>query len=209
MITDTCSTERSELVVTEAMSTEAARARVGGSLPTGQHDEVIYLAGGCFWGVEKFLRAATGVLDTEVGYMGGTAASPSYVEVCSGTTGHAETVKVTYDAAKTTAAEVLATFFEIHDPTQVNRQGNDIGTQYRSEIWTTSPEQYAEALEIKTQYDSKLRSLGYGPVATTVNPPPHEPFYHAEEYHQRYLEKNPGGYCNHGFNGVACPRGVL
>ena len=169
----------------------------------------IYLAGGCFWGVERFLWETPGVKVTAVGYMGGAAPKPSYVQVCTGFTGHAETVRVVYDPTEVTTDDLLAVFFENHDPTQMNRQGNDRGTQYRSAVWTTTPEQFEVAQRLKSAYEAKLIKAGYGPIVTEIHSPPPPVFHLAEDYHQGYLQKNPGGYCNHGFNGVECPRGVL
>ena len=169
----------------------------------------IYLAGGCFWGVERFLWETPGVKVTAVGYMGGAAPNPSYVQVCTGFTGHAETVRVVYNPTEVTTDDLLAVFFENHDPTQMNRQGNDRGTQYRSAVWTTTPEQFEVAQVLKSAYEAKLIEGGYGPIVTEIHSPPPPVFHLAEDYHQGYLQKNPGGYCNHGFNGVECPRGVL
>lgn len=181
----------------------SAEARVDGKT------QEIFLAGGCFWGVERFLMDVVGVVETSVGYMGGAAPSPSYVQVCTGMTGHAETVRVVYDPQTVSTPELLAVFFENHDPTQLNRQGNDRGTQYRSAIWTTTDEQFRVAQLLKSAYEEKIIAAGHGPVVTEIHSPPPPVFHLAEEYHQEYLRKNPGGYCNHGFNGVECPRGVL
>lgn len=169
----------------------------------------VFLAGGCFWGVERFLWETPGVVSTAAGYMGGKTVDPTYVAVCTGFTGHAEAVRVVYDPAVLSTVDLLAVFFENHDPTQVNRQGNDRGTQYRSSIWTTTEDQFEDALRLKEAYQDKMTAAGYGPVVTDVVAPPPPTFYFAEDYHQGYLHKNPGGYCNHGFNGVECPRGVL
>lgn len=169
----------------------------------------IYLAGGCFWGVERFMWQTPGVVETRVGYMGGSAPNPTYVQVCTGTTGHAETVRVTYDPKVISTAELLAVFFESHDPTTLNRQGNDLGSQYRSAIWTTTPDQFEGAQSLKSTYTRHLLNAGKGPVVTEIHAPEPPAFNAAEEHHQKYLRKNPGGYCNHGFNGVQCPRGVL
>lgn len=179
------------------------------SLPADDGLLEIFLAGGCFWGVERFLWETPGVLATAVGYMGGKTPNPTYVAVCTGFTGHAEAVRVVYDPKQVSTTELLAVFFENHDPTQVNRQGNDRGTQYRSAIWTTTPAQYEDAVRLKAAYQNQLARAGYGAIATDVQAPPSPPFYFAEDYHQGYLHKNPGGYCNHGFNGVECPRGIL
>lgn len=177
-------------------------------LSASETAEIIYLAAGCFWGVERIFWRLPGVLATAVGYMGGTATNPSYVQVCTGTTGHAETVRVAYDPSKISSYEVIATFFENHDPTTMNRQGNDIGTQYRSAVWTTSEDQYEVATAVRDAYQLVLRERGFSEITTEVHEPPAPTFYYAEEYHQAYLYKNPNGYCNHGFNGVGCPRGL-
>jgi methionine-S-sulfoxide reductase len=170
--------------------------------------EEIYLAGGCFWGLERILSALPGVIETSVGYMGGHSENPTYVQVCTGTTGHAETVKVTFDSSKTSTTEICARFFENHDPTQKDGQGNDLGTQYRSAIWV-SKSHVAEAVLVKSSYQKELTAAGKGEITTEIQDSSGVHFWPAEEYHQKYLEKNPLGYCNHGFNGVACPSGVL
>ncbi|WP_099331686.1 peptide-methionine (S)-S-oxide reductase MsrA [Actinomyces minihominis] len=169
----------------------------------------IFLAGGCFWGVERFMWETPGVILTSTGYMGGKSTAPTYVQVCTGFTGHAETVRVIYDPKRVTTQELLAVFFENHDPTQVNRQGNDLGTQYRSAIWTTTAEQFEVAQLLKSAYEERIIAAGMPPIATEIHSPPPPVFYLAEEYHQGYLHKNPHGYCNHGFNGVECPSGVF
>ena len=144
----------------------------------------IYLAGGCFWGVERFLWETPGVKVTAVGYMGGAAPNPSYVQVCTGFTGHAETVRVVYDPTEVTTDDLLAVFFENHDPTQMNRQGNDLGTQYRSAVWTTTPEQFEVAQRLKSAYEAKLIKAGYSPIVTEIHSPPPQVFHLAEDYHQ-------------------------
>lgn len=179
------------------------------SLPADDGLLEIFLAGGCFWGVERFLWETPGVVATATGYMGGKTSEPTYVAVCTGITGHAEAVRVVYDPKQVSTTELLAIFFENHDPTQLNRQGNDRGTQYRSAVWTTTRDQYEDALRLKALYQEKLTHAGYGGITTEIQAPPSPPFYFAEDYHQGYLHKNPGGYCNHGFNGVECPRGLL
>ncbi|CAM2956207.1 peptide-methionine (S)-S-oxide reductase MsrA [Actinomyces slackii] len=184
--------------------------------PWPQGTEVIYLAGGCFWGVERFLWRQDGVVSTAVGYMGGTTPNATYQEICTGATGHAETVRVAYDPAVCGAGgeALLRVFWENHDSTRLNRHGNDVGTQYRSAVWTTTPAQQAAALAIRQAFGSELARLGLGSCVTTVEPaePLYAdfggPFYLAEDYHQGYLHKNPNGYCNHGPNGVTCPVGV-
>ncbi len=176
--------------------------------PSGNQLE-IFLAGGCFWGVERFLWQTPGVVSTAAGYMGGHSDSPTYVQVCTGSTGHAETVRVVYDPEVVSTEDLLAVFFENHDPTQLNRQGNDIGSQYRSAIWTTTPEQFRTAQLLKSAYEKRIIAAGLPPIVTQLHSPPPPVFHLAEDYHQGYLHKNPAGYCNHGFNGVECPRGVL
>jgi peptide-methionine (S)-S-oxide reductase len=142
------------------------------------------------------------VISTSVGYAGGTRTDPTYQQVCSGATGHAEVVRVVFDPAQVSYDELLRVFWENHDPTQGNRQGNDVGTQYRSVIFTSSPEQQAAAEASKRAYEARLSQNRYGPITTQIAPEP--PYYLAEEYHQRYLEKNPNGYCGLGGTGVTC-----
>jgi peptide-methionine (S)-S-oxide reductase len=161
---------------------------------------------GCFWGAEKKFWQTPGVVSTAVGYAGGTTDRPSYEQVCSGATGHAEVVQVVYDPARVSYEELLRVFWENHDPTQGNRQGNDRGTQYRSAIYTHDAEQLAAAQASRTAYQERLRSAGYGPITSEIREAP--PFFYAEEYHQQYLAKNPGGYCGLGGTGVSCPVGV-
>lgn len=161
---------------------------------------------GCFWGAERLFWEAPGVHATAVGYAGGTTPNPTYEEVCSGRTGHTEAVLVVYDPAKTSYEALLKLFWEGHDPTQVMRQGNDIGTQYRSAIYTFSPAQREAALATRAAYQERLAGAGYGPIATEIEDAP--AFYFAEHYHQQYLAKNPWGYCGHGGTGVACPVGT-
>lgn len=176
------------------------------NMPAQDGLQELFLAAGCFWGVERIFWQTPGVVTTAVGYMGGEGEHPTYVQVCTGTTGHAEAVRVVYDPALVEAAELLAIYFENHDPTQVNRQGNDRGTQYRSAVWTTTSEQYETASQVKGAYERKLQAAGFRPIATQIHQPPPPVFYFAEDYHQAYLHWNPAGYCNHGFNGFACPR---
>ncbi|MGD9766750.1 MAG: peptide-methionine (S)-S-oxide reductase MsrA [Pseudolabrys sp.] len=162
---------------------------------------------GCFWGAErKFWELGDGVHVTAVGYAAGYTPNPTYEEVCSGRTGHNEVVLVVYDPAKMSYAQLLKTFWESHDPTQGMRQGNDIGTQYRSGIYTYTPEQKAAAEESKHAYETELKKKGYGAVTTEVLDAPD--FYFAEDYHQQYLAKNPAGYCGLGGTGVSCPIGT-
>ncbi len=166
-----------------------------------------YLALGCFWGAERSFYRLAGVEMTAVGYQGGFTPNPTYEEVCTGRTGHAETVMVAFDPSRLTYDRVLAHFFESHDPTQGNRQGADVGTQYRSAIFTGDDEQAIVARRVRDAYDTILRAAGFGPVTTQIAPA--GPFYLAEEYHQQYLVANPEGYCGLGGTGVACPIGVL
>jgi peptide-methionine (S)-S-oxide reductase len=160
---------------------------------------------GCFWGAEKKFRHTPGVVSTTVGYAGGTTVDPIYREVCSGTTGHAEVVLVEFDPSRVSYADVLKVFWESHDPTQGMRQGADIGTQYRSAIFTFDEEQAVLARASRDAYQRSLRAAGRGAITTEIASAP--PFYAAEEYHQRYLEKNPDGYCGLGGTGVSCPSG--
>ena len=161
---------------------------------------------GCFWGAEQMFWTAPGVYSTAVGYAGGYTPNPTYKEVCSGMTGHTEVVLVVFDPKKTTYEAMLKVFWEGHDPTQGMRQGNDAGTQYRSAIYYTSPEQQRAAEASRAAYQDRLIEAKYGRITTEVAEVP--TFFHAEEYHQQYLAKNPGGYCGHGGTGVTCPVGV-
>jgi peptide-methionine (S)-S-oxide reductase len=168
--------------------------------------ETAVFALGCFWGAERDFWQTDGVYSTAVGYAGGFTPNPTYHEVCSGATGHTEAVLVVFDPNVVTYDELLKVFWEHHDPTQGMRQGNDAGTQYRSAIYTSSPEQQAAALGSRDRYGEVLRASGYGPITTEIEPA--GPFYYAEDYHQQYLAKNPGGYCGLGGTGVSCPVGV-
>ena len=166
--------------------------------------EVIFFAMGCFWGAERIFWRIPGVHSTAVGYQGGYTPNPTYEEVCTGLTGHAEAVQVVYDPAKVDLEVLLKAFWENHDPTTPNRQGNDVGTQYRSAIHPTTDEQLAAAKDSADRYQRALTEAGYGEITTEIRPAAEAgPFYHAEDYHQGYLHKNPGGYCNHGFCQVA------
>jgi peptide-methionine (S)-S-oxide reductase len=169
--------------------------------------QVAEFALGCFWGEERKFWQTPGVVSTSVGYEGGYTPNPTYEEVCTGLTGHAETVRVVFDPTKVSYRELLKVFWESHDPTQGMRQGNDIGTQYRSVIFYHSPEQKAVAEESRATYEKKLAEVGYGPVTTEIVPAGE--FYFAEDYHQQYLDKNPNGYCGAGGTGVSCPVGVV
>ena len=157
---------------------------------------------GCFWGAERLFWKIPGVVSTSVGYAGGYTPNPTYEEVCSGRTGHTEVVRVIYDPSQVSYAALLRAFWERHDPTQGMRQGNDIGTQYRSVIYCTSDEQLAEATAARDSYQSEISRAGHGRITTEIMPAP--TFYYAEDYHQQYLAKNPDGYCGLGGTGVSC-----
>ncbi len=161
---------------------------------------------GCFWGAEKGFWQMPGVVSTAVGYAGGHTPNPTYQEVCSGRTGDAEVVRVAYDPSRVTYEELLRHFWEAHDPTQGMRQGNDIGTQYRSIILVAEDEQRGMAEASRAAYQARLTAAGYGPITTEIADA--GPFYYAEDYHQQYLEKNPDGYCPDHGTGVACPVGI-
>jgi len=161
---------------------------------------------GCFWGAERKFWETPGVYVTAVGYAGGFTPNPTYEEVCTGLTGHNEVVRVVFDPKVTSYETLLRVFWENHDPTQGMRQGNDIGTQYRSGIYVYSPEQRQLAEASRDAYQQALSRFGYGPITTEIVDAPE--FYFAEEYHQQYLAKNPGGYCGLGGTGVTCPVGV-
>jgi peptide-methionine (S)-S-oxide reductase len=173
--------------------------------PTGTEQAVFGL--GCFWGAERLFWQLPGVYTTAVGYAGGFTPNPTYEEVCSAKTGHAEVVLVVFDPTVATYEKLLATFFEGHDPTQYMQQGNDVGTQYRSIVLTFSPEQERLARKLRDSYGEAVAKAGYGEVATEIAPA--GPFYYAEDYHQQYLAKNPFGYCGLGGTGVSCPTGIL
>jgi peptide-methionine (S)-S-oxide reductase len=177
-----------------------------GPWPAGS--QVAVFGMGCFWGAEKMFWKLPGVVSTSVGYAGGITPNPTYEEVCSGYTGHAEVVEVVYDPAKISYQDLLKVFWENHDPTQGMRQGNDVGTQYRSAIYTTTEEQLAEALESRDAFAPVVKAAGRGEITTQIEPLGE--YYYAEDYHQQYLSdvKNPYGYCNHGPNGMTCPVGV-
>ena len=170
----------------------------------GTHQAVFGL--GCFWGAERCFWQLDGVITTAVGYAGGSTPNPTYHEVCSGRTGHTEAVLVVFDPARISYEKLLQVFFESHDPTQGMRQGNDVGTQYRSAIYTFDNAQSAAAKETKDTYQSRLDASGYGPITTEIAEA--GPFFYAEEYHQQYLAKNPNGYCGIGGTGVSCPVGL-
>ncbi len=168
--------------------------------------EVISFGMGCFWGAERKFWQAPGVYVTASGYAGGTTPNPTYEETCSSGTGHTEVVQVVFDPKVISRDEVLRIFWENHDPTQGMRQGNDVGTQYRSAIFTTSPEQLEAVIASRDRYQKKLIAAGYGVITTEIRGD--QPFYFAEDYHQQYLAKNPNGYCGMGGTGVACSTGV-
>ena len=169
--------------------------------------EVAYVALGCFWGAERAFWTLPGVVTTAVGYQGGFTPNPSYEEVCSGRTGHAEVVLIAFDPKVLSYASLLSVFFENHDPTQGMRQGNDIGTQYRSAIYTTTPEQEAMAATAAQSFGRKLEENNLGPITTEIAVA--GPFYFAEDYHQQYLAANPNGYCGLAGTGVSCPVGLF
>jgi len=162
---------------------------------------------GCFWGAERKFWQLGGVWTTAVGYAGGYTPNPTYEEVCTGLTGHAEVVLVVHDPRAVAYADLVRTFWESHDPTQGMRQGNDVGTQYRSAIYTYGEEQRRVAEASRQAYQRLLTSAGYGRITTEIRPAPD--FYYAEDYHQQYLAKNPAGYCGLGGTGVTCPAGLL
>jgi peptide-methionine (S)-S-oxide reductase len=172
--------------------------------PEGFEQAVVGM--GCFWGAEQAFWSAPGVYTTAVGYAGGYTPNPTYEEVCSGSTGHTEAVLVVFDPAATSYEEILRLFWEGHDPTQSMRQGADVGTQYRSAVYFSSPAQEATVRSTREVYAAQLAAQGYGEITTEIAAA--GPFYYAEEYHQQYLAKNPAGYCGHGGTGVSCPIGL-
>ncbi len=174
--------------------------------PWPENTELAVFGMGCFWGAERKFWQAEGVYSTQVGYAAGLTPNPTYEEVCSGRTGHNEVVQVVFDTTRTSFADMLAVFWENHDPTQGMRQGNDIGTQYRSGIYTFSPAQADLAQTSKAAFEANLRKAGYDAITTEILDAP--VFYYAEDYHQQYLGKNPNGYCGMGGTGVACPIGL-
>jgi peptide-methionine (S)-S-oxide reductase len=169
--------------------------------------EQLVVGMGCFWGAERIFWQAPGVYTTAVGYAGGYTPNPTYEEVCSGRTGHTEAVLVVFDPAQTSREEILRLFWEGHDPTQGMRQGNDVGTQYRSAIYVAGDEQRAAAEATRGAFQRELSAAGYGQISTEIADT--GAFYYAEPYHQQYLAKNPNGYCGIGGTGVACPVGVV
>ena len=174
--------------------------------PYPEGTQVAEFALGCFWGAERTFWKTPGVVSTSVGYEGGFTPNPTYEEVCSGRTGHTETVRVVFDPARVSYGELLRVFWESHNPTQGMRQGNDVGTQYRSGIYVFSPEQRRIAESSRDAFQRALSAAGHGRITTEILDAPE--FYYAESYHQQYLSKNPWGYCGHGGTGVACPTGL-
>jgi peptide-methionine (S)-S-oxide reductase len=192
----------------QEMSVPERHAALGtplrGPFPEGIEQAVFAL--GCFWGAERTFWELPGVYTTAVGYAGGTTPNPTYEEVCSGSTGHTEAVLVAFDPTKITYEELLRHFWEGHDPTQGMRQGNDVGTQYRSAIYWLDDAQRAAAEASRDMYAAQLKASGYGEITTEIAKA--GPFFYAEDYHQQYLQKNPGGYCPDHGTGIACPIGL-
>ena len=179
-----------------------------GPWPAGT--QVMYVAMGCFWGAERIFWKLPGVVTTAAGYMGGYTPNATYEEVCTGRTGHAEAVRIAYDLSVTSPELLLKAFWENHDPTQGSRQGNDLGTQYRSAIYWSTPGQEAAARATRDAFQDVLTANGFGQITTEMRAAQQAgPFYYAEGYHQQYLFKNPAGYCNHGPNGMTCPVGLI
>jgi peptide-methionine (S)-S-oxide reductase len=167
--------------------------------------EIAYFATGCFWGAERRFWGLQGVLRTSVGYMGGSTSKPTYQQVCSGRTGHAEAVEVEFDPTMISYERLLAEFWVMHDPTSLNRQGGDIGTQYRSAIFTTTSEQFITATETRDRYDIELKKYGLDDICTEILESHGITYWPAEEYHQKYLLKDPNGYDCHSTTGIAFP----
>jgi peptide-methionine (S)-S-oxide reductase len=192
----------------EAMTVPATHEVLGTSLrpPFPAGTEIALFALGCFWGAERKFWELEGVYSTAVGYAGGFTPNPTYKEVCSGMTGHTEVVQVVFDPRLIPYGSLLKVFFENHDPTQGMRQGNDVGTQYRSAIYTTSEAQRQAATAARDAYQREISAAGYGAITTDIGEA--APFYYAEDYHQQYLAKNPDGYCGIGGTGVSCPIGL-
>ena len=180
-------------------------ARLEPPFPAGMERAVFGL--GCFWGAERKFWEVPGVYSTSVGYAGGYTPNPTYEEVCSGATGHTEAVMVVFDPAKVSYEALLRVFWESHDPTQGMRQGNDVGTQYRSAIYCYGDAQQRAAEASREVYQAQLDRAGYGPITTEIREAPE--YYYAEDYHQQYLAKNPWGYCGIGGTGVTCPAGLV
>jgi peptide-methionine (S)-S-oxide reductase len=174
--------------------------------PFPQGIELAYFGMGCFWGAERLFWPLHGVYATAVGYAGGFTPNATYEDVCTGRTGHTEIVLVAYDPSVISYERLLQVFWEGHDPTQGMRQGNDVGTQYRSAVYASDEAQLIAAEASRDRFQAELTAAGYGQITTEIAPSP--PFYYAEEYHQQYLAKNPNGYCGIGGTGVSCPTGV-
>ena len=194
---------RDQAIVTPEPHFVSGRSLVA-PFPDGHEQVVVGL--GCFWGAERLFWQTEGVWVTAVGYAGGYTPNPTYEEVCSGKTGHTEVVLVDFDPAVISLEQVLAAFWEGHNPTQGLAQGNDVGTQYRSAVYVTSAEQRAAAERTRDAFQAKLDAAGYGSITTEIAEA--GPFYYAENYHQQYLAKNPGGYCGLGGTGLSCPIGL-
>ena len=192
----------------DPMSVAASHFVTGAPLspPFPAGTERLVVGMGCFWGAERIFWETAGVFTTAVGYAGGSTPNPTYEEVCSGQTGHTEVVLVVFKPSDITHEQLLKVFWENHDPTQGMRQGNDIGTQYRSAVFYENERQHEAAESSRARYQQVLSEAGYEPITTEILPAPE--FYYAEDYHQQYLAKNPGGYCGHGGTGVACPVGL-
>ena len=188
------------------------RPAAGTPSPAAGSSTTFVLAGGCFWCLDAVYRITRGVRSVVSGYTGGAVEDPSYHAVCTGRTGHAEVVQVVFDPTKLSYRDLLKVFWEAHDPTQGYRQGNDVGTQYRSAVFTTTPEQAEAAAATRALYEPELRRNGYGEITTEVRPVDGEggagTFYYAEDYHQQYLHKVPNGYCPVHSTGVSCPVGL-
>lgn len=206
--TDMVDAERALVGREQAIPTATTHTVLGTPLkppfPEGYETAIFGL--GCFWGAERVFWQAPGVYSTAVGYAGGFTPNPTYEEVCSAQTGHTEAVLVVFDPARTSYEQLLKLFWENHDPTQGMRQGNDVGTQYRSAIYTTSEQQRAQALASRDAFQQQLKQSGYGAITTEIAPAGE--FFYAEDYHQQYLDKNPNGYCGLGGTGVSCPIGL-
>ena len=206
--TEMVTAERALAGRSEAIVVSRPHLALGTSMvePVPAQSETAYVAMGCFWGAERKFFELNGVIVTSVGYQGGFTPNPTYEEVCSGRTGHAETVKVVFDPKVISYADVLKCFYDNHNPTQGFRQGNDVGTQYRSAIYFIDERQERVAREVTSAYADVLRHAGFPAITTEIAPA--GPFYMAEEYHQQYLVANPNGYCGLGGTGVSCPVGL-
>jgi len=197
-----------EPIFTIPTTHEVLHTPLQGPWPEGSR--VLYVAMGCFWGAERIFWRQPGVISTAVGYTGGYSPNPTYEEFFFSQTGHTESVQIVFDPAKTDIEHLLKAFWENHDPTQVNRQGNDVGSQYRSAIYWTDPADEAVVRASRDAFNAVVREHGYHDIATELRPASEAgTFYYAEGYHQQYLHKNPGGYCNHGPNGMTCPVGIV